>query len=431
MRADILAESRRPRGYFAHLGLSAALLLSACNNAGISDNANTAEHATSGVPWLSAWGTTFETENSFALPPRETTVRNIARMTAGGSTVRLRFFNLDPAESIEIGAAAVGIRQPGSKATLIAGSNRPVTFEGGQKSVLLPPNTASLYSDPIAIEVANQDDIAVSLYITGDNNPLQFGTAWNESYKLPDQSGDHTLDEGDPGYGLIDSNPRQMPTGFPVRCNGCRPYILRDIEVLSTEANGAMVFLGSSSFHGANTSQNQFKRISDLISERILHEIPTGQRQTVINRAISGDTLEAAYRDRMERDVWSTAGLASIVVWVTNDLADRNADQIIETYRQLIADAHSRNVRVYCPTWLPGALSLQASLEGERNKLNDWILNSGECDGVADYNTAVEAPGGLTFLPQYNGGDFVHSNDAGHAAWAAVTPIADWLMGQP
>lgn len=66
-------------------------------------------------------------------------------------------------------------------------------------------------------------------------------------------------------------------------------------------------------------------------------------------------------------------------------------------------------------------------MTGERAKLNDWILNSGECDGVADYNAEVEAPGGLTFLPQYNSGDFIHSNDAGHALWAAATPLGEWV----
>lgn len=408
--------------------LAVCAVVTACNNGNSTTPEGNVTNQATEAQWLAAWGTTRETSNSFSLPIGETTVRNIVRVTAGGSTLRLRFFNLNSEQAVTIGSASVGIRQPGSRATLVAGSNQPVTFDGGQTSAVLPPNTESYYSDPIELTVANQDDLAVSLYIVGEDNPLEFGTAWNESYKLPNQSGDHTMDEGDAGYGLIDGNPFQFPAGTPVRCNGCRTYVLRDVEVLTAEANGVMVFLGSSSFHGANTSQNGFKRISDLISVRILDEIPAGRRHTVVNRAISGDTLEAAYRDRMDIDIWNTVGLTSIVVWVTNDLADRSADQIIETYQQLIADAHSRNIKVYCLTWLPGALSLQASINGERSKLNDWILNSGECDGIADYNATVEAPGGLTFLPQYNGGDFVHSNDAGHAAWAEVTPISDWVQ---
>lgn len=393
-------------------------------------NGNNTAHK-SNSQWLSAWGGTHEVSDNFALPPRETTVRNIVRVTASGTAVRLGFFNLDAEKPVTIGSASVGIRLGDDKAVLVAGSNRAVTFNGGDTAVTIPPNTASYYSDPIAIEVNNQDDLAVSLYIVGDNTPTkQWATAWNESYKLYNQSGDQTLDESGDGFILIDGNPEQMPTGFPVRCNGCRTYLLRDVEVLTNEASGAMVFLGSSSFHGANTSQNGYKRISDLISEKMIAEIPHGQRQTVVNRAISGDTLEAAYRDRMDIDVWSTRGLASVVVWVTNDLEERSADEIIGSYQQLIRDAHSLGVKVYCPTWLPGAQNLQANLSGERSKLNDWILNSGECDGIADYNGAVEAEGGLTYQPQFNSGDFVHTNDAGHAAWAEATPIRLWVLGE-
>lgn len=415
------------------LSIASILLTLALAACGETDSATTANDDASGTDkhWVSAWGSTFETENSFALPPQETTVRNIARITTGGSAVRLRFFNLDPELPVTIGAAAVGIREVGAKASLKPGSNRRVTFDGGATEVVIPPNTPSYYSDPITIEVQNQDDIAVSLYIVGDNNPHQFGTAWNESYKLPNQSGDNVLNETGNNFRLIDDKPRQFPAGTPLHCNGCRTYLLRDVEVLSDEATGAMVFLGSSSFHGANTSQDQFKRISDLISVRMRNEIPFGQQQTIVNRAMSGDTLEAAYRDRVQRDVWSTQGLQSVVVWVTNDLGERSAEQIIENYRQLISDAHSRGVSVICPTWLPGILNLTANIDGEREALNRWIRESGECDAIADYAAVVEAPGGLTFLPQYNSGDFVHSNDAGHAAWADVTPLSDWVWAVP
>lgn len=407
--------------------LLTAISVVGCDTSGTTPPAPGAGPDSAGRQWLAAWGTTRESVNSYAAAPRETTVRNIVRVTAGGSAIRLRFFNLDPERPVAIGAAAVGIRQAGTNAAIRDNTARAVTFDGGHSSVLIPPNTPSLYSDPIALPVANQDDLAVSLYIVGEDNAAEFGTAWNESYKRPDFSGDATTDVSGEGFRLIDDTPVQFPAGTPLRCNGCRPYVLRDVEVLTNEASGVMLFLGSSSFHGFNTSQDAFKRVSDLVSVRMRDEIPAGLRHTVITRAIAGDTLEAALRDRMEVDVWSTRGLQSIVAWVTNDLSERSAEEIIDSYRQLLAAAHDRGVQVYCPTWIPGAQSLPASLNGERMALNDWILNSGECDGVADYNGVVEAPGGLTLLPQYNSGDFVHSNDAGHAAWAEATPLAQWL----
>lgn len=396
------------------LGLVCALL--GCNDAAFDDARELTSAQEQAPQWLAAWGTTRESVDSYALPPRETTVRNIVRLTVGDEALRIRLFNLDPERSITVGAASVGIRQPGTRADIQPGSQRQLSFDGGQTSVVIPPNTPSYYSDPVKLPVHAQDDLAVSLYIVGEDNPAEFGTSWNESYKLPNRSGDGTTQSSGANFRLIDDTPAQFPPGFPVRCNGCRPYALRDVEVLTKEARGVMLFLGSSSLHGMNTSQNQFRRVTDLLAQRMQDEIPAGQRQSIITRAIGGDTLGEAMRNRLDIDVWSTPGLQSLVVWVTNDLTDDPAEVVIDRYQNLIADAHARGVRVLCPTWLPGANSLQASLNGERAQLNDWILSSGECDDVVDWNAQVEAPGGFTLLPQYNSGDFIHSNDAGHAA---------------
>ncbi len=383
--------------------------------------------AVNGNKWLSAWGVTHVTGTA----PVETTVRNIARVTASGDSIRVRFINLSD-QPMEIGAAAVGFRDGTVGANLKPNSNKALTFNCGQPSVVIPPQTESFYSDALSFPVQSQDDLAISLYVKGANNPGEFGATWVESYKLPDDAGNQTMDASGAGYGLIDGQRFSSIPGMPLLCNGCTVYAVRDVEVLTKEAKGAMVFLGSSSFHGFNTTQNQYRRVGDLLSERMIAEIPFGQRNTVVNRGIGGDTLFNATATRLQRDVFDTKGIASVVVWVTNDLGSRSADEIIANYEDVITQAHANGVNVYCPTWIPGAQSTQANLNGERAKLNDWILNSGKCDGVADYNAEVEAPGGFTFLPQYNSGDFIHSNDAGHALWSAATPLTDWVAkGKP
>ncbi|WP_370261629.1 GDSL-type esterase/lipase family protein [Limnobacter sp.] len=376
----------------------------------------------SGKRWLSAWGVT-RVEGT---APVDTTVRNIAKVTTAGQSIRVRFINLSD-QPMEIGAAAVGFRDGAVGANLKPNSNKALTFNCGQTSAVIPPQTESFYSDALAFPVNSQDELAISLYVKGANNPGEFGATWVESYKLPDGSGNQVLEASGAGYGLIDGQRFSTPPGLPLVCNGCTVYAVRDVEVLTSQANGAMVFLGSSSFHGYNTTQNQYRRVGDLLSQRMDAEIPAGQRNTIVNRGIGGDTLFAATESRLVRDVFNTVGVSSVVVWVTNDLSSKTADEIIANYRDVIAQASARNIKVYCPTWLPGAQSTQANVRGERAKLNDWILNSGECQGVADYNAAVEAPGGLTFLPQYNSGDSIHSNDAGHALWAEITPLADWV----
>ncbi|MCQ8896321.1 GDSL-type esterase/lipase family protein [Limnobacter humi] len=420
---------------FVAMPIGLTLLLSACMGSGesgpttgrinstqVNQSACSNAEGQADARWVSAWGVTRSTGTA----PTDTTVRNIARVTTQGNHIRIRFINLSD-QPIEIGAATVGLRDGAVGANIKPNSNRVLSFNCGQPGVTIPPNTPSFYSDAIAFPVNNQDDLAISLYVKGTANPGEFGATWTESYKLPNGSGDQTRSNSGAGYGLIDDSRFSSVPGTPLTCNGCLVYAIRDVEVLSSDAQGAMVFLGSSSFHGYNTTQNGYKRISDLLSVKMLSELGTGQRMTIVNRGIGGDTLENASATRLERDVFDTVGVRAVVVWVTNDLADRTADEIIDNYRSVIAKAHSKNIRVFCPTWLPGAQSMQANLNGERKKLNDWILNSGECDGTADYNKTVEAPGGLTYLPQYNSGDFIHSNDAGHALWAQVTPLKTWV----
>ena len=357
-------------------------------------------------------------------------MRNIARISASGPMIRLRFFNLDEAAPIVIGRAFVGLRDGGVDANLVPGTNRPVTFGCGKTSVTIPPGTTSLYSDPIQMDVRSQDDLAISLYVQGSGNAAEFSALWSESYETAADAGDLTdVDSGD-DFSLIGGSD-QVPPGTPLVCNGCVAYALRDVEVLTQDAHGALVFLGSSSFHGFNTTQNAFIRVSDLISERMDQELPRGERLTIVNRGIGGDTLLNAFNTRMEQDVWSTVGVKGVVAWVTNDLSSRNADQIIETYLALIAEAHARNINVFCPTWVPGAQSGASNVNGERDKLNDWILNSGNCDGIVDYGTAVEnplVPG--TYSPLYVT-DGIHTNDAGQALWAEMTPLAEWAAAPP
>lgn len=404
---------------FVGIGLLTLTLLAACGGSGESpvktvltgvDPVKLVDPVQLIPKWLSAWGGTRTTGTA----PVNATIRNIARVTAGGSQIRLRFFNLG-ATPMTIGKAYAGIRDGVTGAGLVAGSNRQVTFNGGQGAVTIPPGTSSFYSDPVAFLVKAQDDIAVSLFIPDATSPGEFSTEWNTSYVTATDAGDLTKEAS--------------ATAFTVTSDTL--YALRDVEVLTSESKGAMVFLGSSSFHGSNSTRNAYMRVPDQISARINKEIPVGQQKTVVNRGIGGDSLGAAFPARMEQDVWSTAGIDTVVVWVTNDLGpaggNRTADQIIADYLELIKQAHSRGINVFCPTWVPGAQSGPGLVNGEREKLNDWILNSKKCDAVVDYNKVVQhetIP--YTWKPEYLT-DHIHTNDAGHTAWAKVTDIVDWV----
>lgn len=70
-------------------------------------------------------------------------------------------------------------------------------------------------------------------------------------------------------------------------------------------------------------------------------------------------------------------------------------------------------------------LSYATGTEPTRQAVNDFVRNSGEFDGVADFDAAIRDPLFPALMqPQYNSGDGVHPNDAGYQAMADAINLA-------
>jgi len=122
-------------------------------------------------------------------------------------------------------------------------------------------------------------------------------------------------------------------------------------------------------------------------------------------------------------------------------LADESttAQEVIAGYKQLIARAHARGVRIIGATLTPfdGALEdtpmhgyYSVDKERIRQQVNDWIRHSGAFDGVIDFDAILRDPTHPTRLrPAYDSGDHLHPGDAGNRAMAeAIDPHV--LLGE-
>ena len=92
---------------------------------------------------------------------RDQTIRQVARVSLGGSQVRVEFSNEYGNRPLVIGAAHVALA--GEGAAIEAGSDRALTF-GGHPSVTVPPG-APIVSDPVDLTVPALGSVAVSLYL--------------------------------------------------------------------------------------------------------------------------------------------------------------------------------------------------------------------------------------------------------------------------
>jgi lysophospholipase L1-like esterase len=349
--------------------------------------------------WIAAWGATPE---GSAVAEANSSVRNIARISAGGSRVRIRLSNPGEGQPLVVGAATIGLQKGTVGAEVVAGTIRKITFRG-RPGITLPPKTDAVYSDPVDFPVRANQNVAITLHLPSSTNPDVGGAQWNSSYYSAADAGDKSRDPG----------------GSAFTTARTATYALTGVDVLTRDVDGAIVGFGSSTLHGSNSTRDGYDRVLDLLITRSQQEVPAGRRKAIVGAGIGGDTLHAAVA-RFQRDVLSQTGVSAVIVWVTNDLATRNAAQIIEDYEIVIKQARAAGVRVFCPTWVPGAQSL--AQRAERAKLNEWIMNSGRCDDNVDWDRAMRNDVvNDTYKVEYFS-DGIHPNAAGHAALSRAVP---------
>jgi len=362
--------------------------------------------------WIAAWGAAINGTGS-AIP--DGTVRNIARVSTGGQAVRIRLSNAVSKEvPLLVGGASIALQAGPTGPAIVPGTSRPITF-GGQPSVVVPPGTDYLYSDAVEFPVEALQHVAVSLYLPDATSP-DAGESYNTSYATAAGAGDRTEEEDGHTFGI----------------SLTRTLALTAIDVLTTEANGAVVGLGSASMAGTGTDRDTYRRFIDQLAVRVNDNVAPGQRKALLGVGIGAEPLHDSL-NRYDRDVLSQSGVTGVILFSINDLALglRNAQQVVADYRIAIARAHARGVRTFCPTWPPASHTFVFSgATQELSKLNAWILNSGECDDVVDwYSVLADDLVPYTYRATYQF-DSIHFNEAGHTAVTDATPLR-WFTAPP
>src|SRR5438874_2671968 len=95
--------------------------------------------------------------------PSNVTIRQLVRVSVAGKRIRLRFSNEGGSDVLMLGA--VHVAAAGPDGSIVAGSDRTVTFDGhGAISV---PASAPLLSDPIEMPVEALQKLVISAYVPG------------------------------------------------------------------------------------------------------------------------------------------------------------------------------------------------------------------------------------------------------------------------
>lgn len=367
------------------------------------------------------WGADFFAPVDIPRALRDQTLRQVARVSLGGSRVRVELSNEYGDRPLAIGAARVALA--GQGAGIRPGSDRALTF-GGRPSVVVPPG-APVLSDPVELAVPALASVAVSLYLP-EITPT--ATWHNEGVQTAYVAGPGDL------TGAADLAPQAT---FRSR------IFLSGILVDAGPGARAVVTFGDSITDGATSTPDANRRWPDVLAERL---DAAGAKVAVVNQGISGARV---LRDRMgdnalarfDRDVLSQPRADTVVVMMgINDIGwpgtllvpagepAPSAEEIVAGYGQLIARAHARGLRVLGATLTPFADTFKGQpLEGyydeakeaKRQAVNRWIRESGAFDGVIDFDAVVRDPKDPKRLrAELDSGDGLHPGDAGLKAMA-------------
>jgi lysophospholipase L1-like esterase len=372
-------------------------------------------HARADSTWTAAWGSAMQ--EASPLSGNNFTCRTIERITLGGRQLRIHLSNRFVLTRTTFTRVTVAQRDRGG--TLVHGTVHRVRF-GGSASVTVAPG-AEVTSDPVAMPVYADEDLAVSVYLRGA--PRSFpdhgvGSTTQYCTSFGGAAGDHTADTGQRAFTERSTNVAWVS----------------GVDVDGGPSAGAVIAIGDSITDGYRSTVDGFATWPDALSFRLM---VAGIPLAVVNEGISGNRVLAAggsgppLVDRFDRDVLKQSHVRTVVVMEgTNDLGGgASAQHVIDGLTQIADAAHAAGLRIIGGTIPPRdscCFNDEAAMNASLAEVNQFIRTDRHFDGVADFDAALRDPASPHRLnPAYDSGDHLHPNDAGYAAMARAVNLAE------
>ena len=338
--------------------------------------------------WVTTWATALQIAEPHNNPPAPglagNSFRQIVQVSIGGKSLRLHLSNLFNEDETEIlGVEIARAATMGASPEILPGSTVELTF-GGRRSFTMAPGE-EVVSDPVRFKLAERENLAITIH---------YGKI--SATRLTSHPGARTTSYIAAGNTTDFSAPVAKTDHW---------YTISAIDVKPRRRSAAIAVLGDSITDGRGTTTNGQDRWTDQLSRSLLSDRRTrnlsvlnfGLGGNCILRGGNGPTAQSRYR----RDLFGPRGVKYVILFEgTNDLGGSRdgvatAEQIKAVFRDIIREAHERGIKVFGAT-VTSAVGSFYQREGEHEKgrqaLNAWIRESGEFDGVIDFDRITAGP---------------------------------------
>ena len=369
--------------------------------------------------WVATWAASQQLVEPRNLPPApafaDTTIRQLVRVSIGGRRIRVRFSNAFGNAPLTLHGAHIARPAKVGASDILPGSDRALMF-GGRPAVTIPIG-AMVVSDMLDFELAPLADVAVTVHVRGA--PLD----------VTGHPGSRTTSFFQAGEAV---SARALSASVRVE----HWYFVSGIDVMGGPGAAAVAVLGDSITDGRGSTTDGNDRWTDVLARRLLANEAT-REVAVLNQGLGGNRLLSSglgpnVLARLERDVLAQPGVKWLVVLAgINDIGARPEDlahgrtsatatDIIFALTQIIERARTHGILVYGATIMPfeGVTDIDYFTpegEADRQRVNQWIRQSGRFDSVIDFDAVTRDPERPSRLS--NGvdvGDHLHPSAAGH-----------------
>ena len=330
--------------------------------------------------WTGTWAAAAEFTGPSDMPKASLSnrsLREIVKVSIGGSSLRLQLSNEFSKEPVEI--RSIYIADGSETWTIDTKTVRYLTFNG-KRNVTIEPGMA-IFSDVVKYNLKPLQRLAITI---------------NYGAQTPVNATSH---RGSRTTSYIIEGMSKPKTSFD---NGERAdhwYNIASIDVLADEQTEAF-----------------------------------GGQAAVLNLGIGGNcVLEGGLSEpalkRFDRDILGQRGVKTLIIFEgvndigwSNGQAESKSQRLIDAYKTLIEKARAKGMRVYMGTITPfkGNSYFKPFQEAARQVVNEWIRTTDLIDGVIDFDKAVRNENDIMQLKAEYSDDWLHLNPAGYMTMGKV-----------